>query len=106
MLLANEAPTDNVEQIASCVLLCVRCSDLLTVYMYMCLLCFCLCMCLLFVVYVLWLMTRMCCLVAVYRYITCCCYCKKLWVFVTGGCSGRGVQWMGVVLYITRQPII
>ena len=22
-----------------------------------------------------------------------------LWVFITGGCSGRGVQWMGVVLY-------
>ena len=21
------------------------------------------------------------------------------WVFITGGCSGRGVQWMGVVLY-------
>ena len=20
------------------------------------------------------------------------------WVFITGGCSGRGVQWMGVVL--------
>ena len=22
-----------------------------------------------------------------------------VWVFITGGCSGRGVQWMGVVLY-------
>ena len=21
------------------------------------------------------------------------------WVFITGGCSGRGVQWMGVVSY-------
>ena len=21
------------------------------------------------------------------------------WVFITGGCSGRGVQWIGVVLY-------
>ena len=21
------------------------------------------------------------------------------WVFITGGCSGRGVQWMGVALY-------
>ena len=21
------------------------------------------------------------------------------WVFITGGCSGRGVQWMGVILY-------
>ena len=21
------------------------------------------------------------------------------WVFITGGCSGRGLQWMGVVLY-------
>ena len=21
------------------------------------------------------------------------------WVFITGGCSGRGVQWMGAVLY-------
>ena len=21
------------------------------------------------------------------------------WVFIKGGCSGRGVQWMGVVLY-------
>ena len=21
------------------------------------------------------------------------------WVFITGGCSGSGVQWMGVVLY-------
>ena len=24
---------------------------------------------------------------------------SKDWVFITGGCSGRGVQWMGVVLY-------
>ena len=24
---------------------------------------------------------------------------RDLWVFITGGCSGRGVQWMGVVLY-------
>ena len=22
-----------------------------------------------------------------------------IWVFITGGCSGKGVQWMGVVLY-------
>ena len=22
-----------------------------------------------------------------------------LWVFIRGGCSGRGVQWMGVVLH-------
>ena len=22
-----------------------------------------------------------------------------VWVFITGGCSGRGVQWMGVRLY-------
>ena len=25
--------------------------------------------------------------------------CLQCWVFITGGCSGRGVQWMGVVLY-------
>ena len=25
--------------------------------------------------------------------------CPYLWVFITGGCSGRGVQWIGVVLY-------
>ena len=24
---------------------------------------------------------------------------KHHWVFITGGCSGRMVQWMGVVLY-------
>ena len=24
---------------------------------------------------------------------------KECWVFITGGCSGRGVQWIGVVLY-------
>ena len=24
---------------------------------------------------------------------------KPQWVFITGGCSGRGVQWLGVVLY-------
>ena len=24
---------------------------------------------------------------------------EGIWVFITGGCSGRGVQWMGVVLY-------
>ena len=23
-----------------------------------------------------------------------------LWVFITGRCSGRGVQWMGVVIII------
>ena len=29
------------------------------------------------------------------------------WVFITGGCSGRGVQWMGVVwYYIVKQPIV
>ena len=21
------------------------------------------------------------------------------WIFITGGCSGRGVQWIGVTLY-------
>ena len=26
------------------------------------------------------------------------------WVFITGGCSGRGVQWMGVVLYSKLVP--
>ena len=25
------------------------------------------------------------------------------WVFITGGCSGRGVQWIGVVLY--NKPV-
>ena len=24
---------------------------------------------------------------------------QQIWVFITGGCSGMGVQWMGVVLY-------
>ena len=24
---------------------------------------------------------------------------KRAWVFVTGGCSGRGVQWVGIVSY-------
>ena len=24
---------------------------------------------------------------------------RSYWVFITGGCSGRGVQWMGVALY-------
>ena len=24
---------------------------------------------------------------------------ESKWVFITGGCSGRGVQWMGVVVY-------
>ena len=23
----------------------------------------------------------------------------RLWVFISGGCSGRGVQWIGVVSY-------
>ena len=26
-------------------------------------------------------------------------YSQEKWVFIKGGCSGRRVQWMGVVLY-------
>ena len=24
---------------------------------------------------------------------------SNVWIFITGGCSGRGVQWIGVALY-------
>ena len=40
----------------------------------------------------------MCMYMHMYMYI----YIRKQscsWVFITGGCSGRGVQWIGVVLY-------
>ena len=34
-------------------------------------------------------------------------YYYSSWVFIKGGCSRRGVQWMGVVLYLKeKQPII
>ena len=39
-------------------------------------------------------------LINIYIYIYIHTYIYKVgWVFIKGGCSGRGVQWIGVVLY-------